>query len=276
MPVFTRQDSSLRKANHELEAGLGAHGETRTATVGAPAVDRAEPTRAEKARAALRAAPRVARVDGEQAPGEFLQRAKGFLKAEVYITHLNGQPVVCKDYRRYAGTPAALVARWLVRHELKMLERLGDWTHAPRAVARLSPLSLAMEYIPGPLLSDAALDEVTDARLSQQLILIVQQLHQRQMAHNDIRGSNVVLRDGVPVLIDFTSAVRLPRLPGTASLARMMRRFDLRHSLKLKQRTLGLPLSTREARLLIRSGRLNRTLRVWKKGILPRLKGRKH
>ena len=56
----------------------------------------------------------------------------------------------------------------------------------------------------------------------------------------------------------------------------MMRRFDLRHSLKLKQRTLGLPLSTREARLLIRSGRLNRTLRVWKKGILPRLKGRKH
>lgn len=274
MPVFTRQDSSLLKANHELEAGLGTHGETRPATVGSPAVDRAEPTRAEKARAALRAAPRVARVDGEQAPGEFLQRAKGFLKAEVYITHLNGQPVVCKDYRRYAGTPAALVARWLVRHELKMLERLGDWTHAPRAVARLSPLSLAMEYIPGPLLSDAALNDVTDARLSQQLILVVQQLHQRQMAHNDIRGSNVVLRDGVPVLIDFTSAVRLPRLPGTASLARMMRRFDLRHSLKLKQRTLGLPLSTREARLLIRSGRLNRTLRVWKKGILPRLKGR--
>ncbi|MGO2415989.1 MAG: RIO1 family regulatory kinase/ATPase domain-containing protein [Cobetia crustatorum] len=272
MRLLNRPGSALHKSHHPLEAGLAC-----SSTPAAPLTpDETPQTAAEGLTAtSVHATSDASTLENEhsgQMSAHFLQRAKGFLKAEVYLTQFNGQSVVCKDYRRYAGTPAALVARWLVRHELKMLEQLGGWTHAPQAIARLSPLALAMEYIPGPLLSDVA--STSDATLSQQLIRIVQQLHRQQMAHNDIRGSNVVLRDGVPVLIDFTSAVRLPRLPGTATLARMMRRFDLRHSLKLKQRTLGRPLSTREARLVMRSKRFNGVLRLWKKQILPRLKGR--
>ncbi len=258
MRLQTSLIPSLHKATHELDAS----GRATTGTV------------TPKASVATPDADTAGTLSREPAAEDFLQRAKGFLKAEVYLTHLDGRTVVCKDYRRYAGTPAALIARWLVRRELKMLSRLAGWTHAPRAIARVSPLALAMEYIPGPLLSDAQLDPAAHPGLCQQLILVVQQLHQRRMAHNDIRGSNVILRDGIPVLIDFTSAVRLPRLPGTAGVMRMMRRFDLRHSLKLKQRTLGLPLRPREARLLMRSGRLNQVLRLWKKRILPRLKGR--
>lgn len=264
MRLLIRPDSSLHKASHNQEAGSAAH---------SSAVALSEPDEHTNTAADIAdISPFLGYGPSDQISTHFLQRAKGFLKAEVYLTQFNGQSVVCKDYRRYAGTPAALVARWLVRHELKMLEQLGGWIHAPKAIARLSPLALAMEYIPGPLLSDAA--PTSDITLCQQLIRIVQQLHHQQMAHNDIRGSNVVLRDGIPVLIDFTSAVRLPRWPGTAILARTMRRFDLRHSLKLKQRTLGLPLSTREASLVMRGGRLNSALRLWKKQILPRLKGR--
>lgn len=201
----------------------------------------------------------------------YLQRAKGFFKAEVYVTRLDsGERVVCKDYSRFERNPlAALLARWLVRHELLMLQRLQDWPHAPRVYPGSSPLLLVQEYVPGKLLSQ---QQGGGAAIYSALFLMLVQLHQMGITHNDIRGTNIILRDdNFPILIDFTAASSFPLIFGLAQLVRWLRLFDLRHLIKLK-RNLDCPIRPHEARLLKRAGWQQKLMKFWKKGILPRLK----
>ncbi|AJQ86069.1 hypothetical protein BXOR1_01430 [Xanthomonas oryzae pv. oryzicola] len=55
------------------------------------------------------------------------------LKPDVYRTHMDGQPVVIKDYSRYYRTLLAPIARLMVHHEAGMLRQLqGRNRHGPR------------------------------------------------------------------------------------------------------------------------------------------------
>ncbi len=66
---------------------------------------------------------------------------------------------------------------------------------------------LVLEYIDGPALDEEpALDEPEVALLGAQLLTGLLALHQRGVAHVDVKPENVVLRDMRPVLIDFGSA----------------------------------------------------------------------
>jgi eukaryotic-like serine/threonine-protein kinase len=70
---------------------------------------------------------------------------------------------------------------------------------------------ISSEYIDGPTLADE-LDECGPlagadvALLGIQLLTGLRALHQRGIAHLDVKPDNVVLRDGRPILIDFGSA----------------------------------------------------------------------
>jgi serine/threonine protein kinase len=70
---------------------------------------------------------------------------------------------------------------------------------------------IALEYVDGPTLADE-IDETGPlvladvAMLGIQLLTALRVLHQRGLAHVDVKPENVVLRDGRPVLIDFGSA----------------------------------------------------------------------
>jgi serine/threonine protein kinase len=70
---------------------------------------------------------------------------------------------------------------------------------------------IAVEYVDGPTLADeidqtGKLVESDVAMLGLQLLTGLRALHQRGLAHVDVKPENIVLRDGRPVLVDFGSA----------------------------------------------------------------------
>jgi serine/threonine protein kinase len=81
---------------------------------------------------------------------------------------------------------------------------------------------IAMEYVDGPILGEelaigGALDHPETALLGAQLLTGLLALHNRGLAHLDVKPDNAILRDLRPVLIDFGSARRIgapqPRHP---------------------------------------------------------------
>lgn len=73
---------------------------------------------------------------------------------------------------------------------------------------------IATEYIDGPTLAEeiaagGPLEEAEVALLGAQLLTGLHALHQRGLAHLDVRPGNVVLRDMRPVLIDFGTTRRI-------------------------------------------------------------------
>lgn len=165
-----------------------------------------------------------------------LKRGKRVLEPDVYRAQINGRAAVIKDYRRYRGTVMAPLARLLVRREAKVLRQLDGWAHAPGLLGVIGDLALGMEQIRGQTLSSlsAANDEMFD-----QLQSALKRLHDHGITHNDLHGTNVMVSGGVPVLIDFTSAWRVPRWRRNNPIARQLRRSDRKNLLKMRHRATG-------------------------------------
>ena len=199
-----------------------------------------------------------------------LQRGEGLLKADVVLKTHAGQPVICKDYSRYAGSWQAIPARLLLRHEARILERLRHWPHAPKVVGQIGKLALLLEYVPGEMLSEAA--DPTSPIYFAQLMAVLTSLHRSSIVHNDIRGSNIIVSRGRVVLIDFASALYLPGGRLLRFLLRPLRRSDLASGLKLKVRLTGEALTPAEARLRRKPAWIRGLQHAWKRHLLPRLK----
>lgn len=90
----------------------------------------------------------------------------------------------------------------------------GDHPMMPRLLAEHTEHDvphLVMEYIDGPDLADeldraGPMSPADAALLCVQVFAVVLDLHQRGLAHLDLKPENIVLRDGRPVVIDFGSA----------------------------------------------------------------------
>ncbi len=177
------------------------------------------------------------------ADAKLLKRGERLLEPDVYITRKDDTPIVVKSYRRYAHSLLALPARVLVRHEAKILRQLDGWKHAP-ALIGASALALGMEFIPGETLTIGA---EAGRDVFEQLQVALSQLHAAGITHNDLHGTNVVVHDGTPVLVDFTSASWMPRWLRSSFLARQLRRSDWKHLFKLRQRATGLAPTPEQA-----------------------------
>lgn len=212
----------------------------------------------------------------DDAQRHYLQpSSKGLFKADVYITRLTtGEEVVCKDYSRFAGKLlAGAMAKWMVRHEFSILQQLNDWPNSPSVYAVDSPFMLVQERVRGHELGS---QDVHEPRLLwQTLFLTLIQLHQQGIAHNDIRHTNIIVRDdGKPILIDFTTACRLPNVWLLRRIMLWMRLFDLRHLLKAK-RTLKQPYTRHQQQLASRAKWEDTIMHFWKEHLLKPLKARK-
>lgn len=201
-----------------------------------------------------------------------LQRGEGLLKADVVLTEHAGETVVLKDYRRYAGTWLALPARFLIRHETHMLDRLRDWPHSPRVVGHIGKLAMLLEYVPGEMLSES-LDPANPLYFAQ-LMTALTSLHATSIVHNDVRGSNIIVNRGRLVLIDFASAIHLPGGRLLRFLLKPMRRSDIANVLKFKTRLTGESPTEAERRLGTKPVWIRRLQRLWKKQLLPWFKVR--
>ena len=176
-----------------------------------------------------------------------LKRGTRLLEPDVRLTCLDNLPAVVKDYGRYRRTPLAPLARLLVRREARTLRKLRGWAHAPVLVGITGSLALAMEFVPGrPLGSSGEVDGETFRRLRG----AVAHLHANGITHNDLHPANVIVDGDRVVLLDFASALAMPRWLRHVPVLRELRRGDLSNALKIEQRLTGRAPGTRLAAVL--------------------------
>lgn len=138
---------------------------------------------------------------------------------------------VWKDYRAMAHTWRAPLGRWLVRREARAMARLPPGS-CPGLIAHADPLVLAMEHVNGRCLA------VGDEAQVRQLIALVERMHLSGIVHNDLHHSNVMVRHGQIVLLDFTASIHFPRWLRWAGWSFLAKR-DMEHAHKLLARSRG-------------------------------------
>ena len=191
-----------------------------------------------------------------------LKEGTRLLEPDVYRTRIDGQPVVVKDYSRYKWTPLSPIARLMVRHEVKILQRLNGWRHAPALLGTLGRLALGMAFIPGETLSTSA---AVGQEVFSDLQNALRKLHSAGITHNDLHGTNVLINAGVPVLIDFTSALHFPHWLRSSAISRQLRRSDVANFQKLRLRLTGIAPSAEEAALAAEPHWLRSIRNGWKR-----------
>jgi predicted Ser/Thr protein kinase len=192
-----------------------------------------------------------------------LKRGTRFLEPDVYVARVGGRKAVFKDYRRYRWTPLSPLARLLVRREARILDRLRGWGYAPALLGTVGGLVLGMEFIDGQALGrDVAMasDEVF-----RRLKAAVATLHAAGIAHNDLHRSNILVVGSMPMVVDFASALRMPRWLAHSVLGRQLRRSDLANVLKLQSRLAGTPPSAAEAAVLAEPRWVRAIRGAWKR-----------
>jgi hypothetical protein len=173
-----------------------------------------------------------AELDG---PGVRLLNRGGVANPDVLlIERADGERLVVKDYAPRAALVRAALAPWLVRRELRLLERAEGIDGVPAPRGRIDAHAFAMEYLDGLPLRRRTHGARLASRFFDELQRILDALAERGLVYLDLRSpSNVLeLADGRPALVDLASAFRLP-LPGglrrwleRRALAKLRRRFS--------------------------------------------------
>jgi serine/threonine protein kinase len=103
------------------------------------------------------------------------------------------------------------LGRWLCNREVKFLRAVDGIDGVPRFLGRFRSTGLVREFIPGCNLREYTKHQRPDERFFPRLRIILDHIHRRGIAHNDLsKPENVLVKlDGAPVLIDFQIAVKL-------------------------------------------------------------------
>ena len=123
------------------------------------------------------------------------------------------EQVILKVY--HTGPLGFVRLRWLgrllCRREVRYLQTLDAIPGIPRFLERYRSTGFVREYVPGCNLREFATTALPDERFFVRLREILDAVHARGVAHNDLsKPENVLVRsDGSPVLIDFQIAVKI-------------------------------------------------------------------
>lgn len=141
-----------------------------------------------------------------------------------------------------------LPAWWLARREARGLQQV-DGLHDVPQLLRWDGRRLDRSYMAGAAMYQAP--PHGDPAYFRQARRLLQQLHRRGLAHNDLakEANWLVLADGRPAIIDFQLAVRGD---ARSRWMRLLAREDLRHLLKHKRTYCPQRLTPVERRLLKR------------------------
>lgn len=139
-----------------------------------------------------------------------------------------------------------LPAWWLARREARGLQRV-DGLHDVPQLLRWDGRRLDRSYMEGAAMYQAP--PHGDLAYFRQARRLLQQLHRRGLAHNDLakEANWLVLADGRPAIIDFQLAVRGD---ARSRWMRLLAREDLRHLLKHKRTYCPGALSARQRAIL--------------------------
>ncbi len=128
------------------------------------------------------------------------------LKADVFVTSVRSRRYVVKDFGRKGFFERNTIGRMIVGRECRAYRSLAGISGLPREHKRLSPFSIAVEYLEGTDLG--SIDRgALDPRNIRQLEAVVEELHRRGWVHLDLqRRSNILLVGDRIFLVDLASA----------------------------------------------------------------------
>ena len=153
--------------------------------------------------------------------------------------------------RDLAHVPAwlRLPAWWLARREARALSQVDGLPAVPRLL-RWDGRCLDRSYLAGAAMYQRP--PHSDTAYFHRARHLLQQLHRRGLAHNDLakEANWLVLADGSPGIVDFQLAVAGPP---RARWLRVLAREDLRHLLKHKRTYCRDRLTPTERRVLART-----------------------
>ncbi len=136
-----------------------------------------------------------------------------FMKADVFITKSGGRRFVVKDFSRKGLWERNLIGRVVVGREARAYAGLAGIDGIPARFERLSPFSLAVEYLEGRNLGAVARGEIS-ADVIRQFERIVDSLHERGWVHLDLhRRTNILLINGKVFVVDLASALHSGSIP---------------------------------------------------------------
>jgi predicted Ser/Thr protein kinase len=134
-------------------------------------------------------------------------------KADVFITRFEGRRFVVKDYSQKGFWERNLVGRIVIGRESGAYKALSGVEGLPPRVKRLSPYSLAVEYLEGKDLGDFERGEL-GPEVIRQFERIVGELHKRGWVHLDLhRRTNILFVDGKVFVVDLASALHTGSIP---------------------------------------------------------------
>ncbi len=166
----------------------------------------------------------------EEAGRTRLLRNGRLFNARVYRVDLAGREWTVKDF---ADRPfyVRLVARLLLRHEVKVLNRLEGISGMSPAAFRVDSAAMATEFLPGESLQNVAPERIT-VEFLKELETLVRRMHWAGVVHLDISSMTNIIMDpeGRPGIIDFQSAVLTDHVP--RCVARWLEALDLRGVMK--------------------------------------------
>ncbi|MDH3691504.1 MAG: hypothetical protein OEU36_18845 [Gammaproteobacteria bacterium] len=139
-------------------------------------------------------------------------RKGGGTRPDVLLLNINSERVVLKDHGGCDRWFAYVVGPLLARREARALQRLRGIHGVPDFIGRVGPSGILMEYVPGNKMVRSA--EIDWESLFQRLSEIVASIHDRGIAHCDLRSRNNVLIDEreAPYIVDFVASIGRGRL----------------------------------------------------------------
>lgn len=152
--------------------------------------------------------PSLSRSEYERLPRRLLSKPSR-LKPAVWMVETPGGPVVVKDAGASRGI-YRLIARWLIRRERRVLERLASIESVPRLLGQFDRDALVLSLVPGTTL-DSNSFRARPRELVLQLNALISSLHAHGVFHLDLHQRKNLLVDeaGRLRVVDFGAAVAL-------------------------------------------------------------------
>lgn len=134
-------------------------------------------------------------------------------KADVFVARSTSGRFVVKDYAKKGFWERNLVGRTVIGREARAYMALAGMDGLLSRFKRLSPFSLAIEYLDGKDLGRLEREELAPG-VMRQFEQVVDKLHERGWVHLDLhRRSNILLVDGKVFVVDLASAVHTGSIP---------------------------------------------------------------
>jgi hypothetical protein len=155
-----------------------------------------------------------------------LLRDGRWANARVFRVEAAGRSWVVKDFSGRTLAVRCTIGRFLLRRELRALQRLAGVEGVPQRAFRIDGDAIAAEFIPGTTLGNVPPHQMTTAFFIE-LERLLDTVHRRGIVHLDTRGTGNMLRrpDGSPALIDFQASLDTRWMP--ASWQRWLHDLDM-------------------------------------------------